>query len=229
MLKTKLSDEFLTDQAIADLAKKVLGDIYFDPFGHKAQRVRVRTMHTAETGNQPWPDHGPIWCNPPFSASATQVPRVAEWVSKHKIDCLMLCLAAPGSNYWREAIWSKTGPQRIAWLPRISFDFFDDRPEIMEHRWIESDKIISPATVRRLEREGDPEKLARVKGRMVPNPNFKKVAATEHTISYDTALMLWSTDSVTVNRFVREVTAYGKEQNPKAGPIGISLGGGPQP
>lgn len=232
--QTKASDEFLTDQPIADLAKKILLDIYFDPFGHERQLVKVRTMHTRETGSQPWPTTGPFFVNPPFSLSSMVVPRVADWVSKHKIDCLMLCLAAPGSLYWREAIWGPTGPQRIVWLPRQSFLMYDQRPTIVEHRTADG-KLVKPYRYRELQRLAQRnvvaavEKLATVTEHEVPNPLLNKVAPTEHTISYDTVLCLWSQDATIVKRFCREARAYGEQKNPGKAPIGISLGGGVQP
>jgi hypothetical protein len=227
--KTKDSDEFLTPQPLADLVKKVLGDVYFDPFGSAKQLVRTRTMHTIETGNQPWPAVGPQFANPPFSQLKEQVPRFARWQAEHGLDALMLCIAAPGSLYWREAIWSKTGPQRVAWLPRVSFMRFSEDREVVEYRRIDNDRLVKPAVYRKFVRDQKHEALANIRSQMVANPNFGKVAPTEHTISYDTALMLWSTNPVVIARFVREVTTYAKEANPKAAPIGISLGGGPQP
>lgn len=126
MKSTKASDEYLTPAPIAALATKVLGHIDFDPYGHPNQHVKVRDMHTAKTGVSPWPGTGKWWANPPFSQGAEQIPRLAKWWASHKIDGLLLCLAAPSSAYWREAIWSPIGPQLIAWVPRMKFDQVDE-------------------------------------------------------------------------------------------------------
>lgn len=227
-LKTHPSDEFCTPPDVADLAKKVLGDIYFDPYGHPKQLVKVRTMHTAATGVQPWPTHGPWYVNPPFSASGTQIPRVSAWVAEHRIDCLMLCLAAPGSMYWRESIWSKTGPQRVAWMPRLSFFQVDENPELEVMLNVDTGEVLTPRQVRALPVDEETGLSGAVPAR-VKNPAYGKMGPTPQSISRDLALMLWSTNPVVIARFVREVTAYAKEANPKAAPIGISLGGGPQP
>lgn len=226
MLPTRESDEYLTPKAVADLAKKTLGAIYFDPYGHPRQNVKVQTMHTIATGNQPWPAHGPWWVNPPFSQSGEQVPRISEWVSKHGIDCLMLCLAAPGSMYWRDSIWAKTGPQRIAWMPRLSFDQLDERKELTQYRRADTGRLVSQTTYNKLVRDQKQELLEKIVIEIVPNPNYGTVAKTDQSISRDLALMLWSRNPVVISRFVREVGNYSTELDPEAPPIGISLGGG---
>lgn len=183
MRQTKPSDEFYTPQFVAEFAKRVLGPIYFDPYGHPKQAVKVSTMHTKDTTPTPWPTEGPWWVNPPFSQSGEQVPRVALWVTQHKIECLMLCLAAPCSSYWNEAVWSATGPQLIALTPRIPFD-------------TEIDGKIGPAQF--------------------------------GTGTRDTAILLWSSNLVTQNRFRREVAAWPSRARNKLPPRVIPGGGAPK-
>ena len=230
MRPTRDSDEFYTPRPIADLAKRTLGDIFFDPYGHPLQLVRTRTMQTKESGNSPWPKNGPWFCNPPFSQSAEQVPRVAKWLAQYGIDALMLCLAAPGSKYWREAIWSATGPQYIAWLPRVSFMQLDPRETLTTYS-----RNGRPLSAKRyatlVEQGGD---VADIETHVAKNPLFGKVGPTPHTISYDTALMLWTRSDVVAARFAREIKKTYPElpegappDAPKNPAVGVSRGGGP--
>ena|SRR5688572_28689818 len=120
---SKPTDEFMSPPELVELAKRIFGGpIDFDPYGHASQLIPARDLHSLQTGAEPWPETGNWWCNPPFSESKFAVPRIAEWYATHReINGLLLCLAAPGSVYWRESIWSVTHPQRIAWLPRLKF------------------------------------------------------------------------------------------------------------
>lgn len=120
----KPTDEFLSPPSILELTRLILNaPIDFDPYASAGQLVKARDALTKNNPSEPWPSSGNWYVNPPFSESGQVIARLAQHFARNpNITALVLCLAAPGSTYWREWVWSKEfGPRRVAWMPRLSF------------------------------------------------------------------------------------------------------------
>lgn len=120
---SKPTDEFLSPPSVVALAKDVLGaSIDFDPYCSPGQLVKCKDGLMLTSDPEPWPTSGKWYVNPPFSESKHALAKLAQHFTRNPtITALVLCLAAPGSVYWREWVWSSFGPRRVAWIPRLSF------------------------------------------------------------------------------------------------------------
>lgn len=116
------TDTWLTPRSQLTLVRELWGKIELDPFHNPKSYVKAKRRYDLAKGQDayelPWVDK--TFANGGYSGKnpqRTAAKCAQEARLKHRV--LNLAPAAPGSNYWKENVWSDASA--IAWLGRLAF------------------------------------------------------------------------------------------------------------